>query len=285
MIEADKLNPRLDARMRKEQEMLAAQEREQAEADATYLKKIMSTEAARTAEARRNVEAVVAIEREAEGILKSRNPFKYFLDAFKLDHEGDLTTARCITLVFAASSVANGDGLHAYLSGASGRGKSHSAETMFRQLPDEYRYNRSFSDRYLYYAGNDATSGLKEGVVVLVDDQTMSESVQELFKVSTSHYNDPAGTIYGTVLSQKAITLRMPPRISWVLLKVDDPGDDQVMNRLIQCRIDESEAKVRDSAKRIQNKYANLSERTVDKERREIQVCRSMWTRLKGERV
>jgi hypothetical protein len=188
-----------------------------------------------------------------------------------------------MALVFASSSVANGDGLHCYLSGSSGKGKTHAAETMFRQLPDEYRYNRSFSDRYLFYAGNDPKSGLKEGVVVLVDDQTMSESVQEIFKVAVSHFKE--GTDYGTVVNQKPHTLKMPPRISWCLLKVDDPGDDQVMNRLIQARIQETEDKIRDSAKKIQEKYRNLKKKNIEKDRPEVRICREIWSRIKIERV
>ncbi len=206
-------------------------------------------------EAAANAREIERIESEAERILREGKPYDYFLKTFSKDHEGDLTAARCIALVFASSAVANGDGLHCYLSGSTGRGKSHTAETMFKQLPNEYCYNRSFSDKYLFYAGNSSESGLKPGVVILLDDQTLSEAVEEVFKVAVSKFSE--GVIYGTVLSQKPITLRMPPRIAWVLLKVDEPGDDQTLNRLIQARIQETEEKVRDSAKKIQEKYKN----------------------------
>lgn len=230
-----------------------------------------------------DVRQAMAFEKDADRILREGRPFEYILQTFSLDHEGDLSVARCMALVFASSSVANGDGLHCYLSGSSGKGKSHAADTMFKQLPAEYRYNRSFSDRYLFYAGNDPQSGLKEGVVVLVDDQTMSESVQEIFKVAVSHFRE--GTDYGTVVNQKPHTLKMPPRISWCLLKVDDPGDDQVMNRLIQARIQETEEKIRDSAKKIQQKYRDLKKKNIEKDRPEVRVCREIWAKIKIERV
>ncbi len=229
------------------------------------------------------VREIESIEREADRILREGEPFDFFCRTFSLDHEGDRTAARCMAMVFASSSVANGDGLHCYLSGSSGRGKSHAAETMFRQLPDEYRYDRAFSDKYLFYAGNSAESGLKPGVVILLDDQTLSEAVEEVFKVAVSKFSD--GVVYGTVFSQKPVTLKMPPRIAWVLLKVDDPGDDQAMNRLIQARIQETEEKVRDSAKKIQEKYRNLERRNIGCDRREIRICRAMWTRIKSECV
>jgi hypothetical protein len=220
---------------------------------------------------------------EAEDILKTGKPFKKFLTVFQQDHEGDLTVARSIGLTFASSSVVNGDGLHTYVSGSSGRGKSHAAGTMFEQLPDRYRYNRSFSDKYLYYAGTDKDSGLIPGCVVLIDDQAMSPQVQELFKVSTSKFHEQVD--YGTVHNQKAMTLKMPKEISWVLLKVDDPGDDQTMNRLIQARVDESEEKIASSAMKIRNKYTNLSSKAVIEIRFDLLVVRAMWKRIKDSRV
>lgn len=220
---------------------------------------------------------------EAERILKEGAPFKKFLDVFQQDHEGDLTVARSIALTFAASSVVNGDGLHTYVSGSSGRGKSHAADTMFEQLPDRYRYNRSFSDKYLYYAGTDQKSGLIPGCVVLIDDQAMSPQVQELFKVSTSKFHERVD--YGTVHNQKATTLKMPEEIAWVLLKVDDPGDDQTMNRLIQARVDESDAKIKSSAERIKSKYTNLTSKVVVEIRWDLLVARAMWALIKENRV
>jgi hypothetical protein len=220
---------------------------------------------------------------EAERILKEEDPFKQFLKVFQKDHEGDLTVARSIALTFASSSVVNGDGLHTYVSGSSGRGKSHAAGVMFEQLPDRYRYNRSFSDKYLYYAGTDKDSGLIPGCVVLIDDQAMSPQVQELFKVSTSKFHERVD--YGTVHNQKAQTLKMPEEISWVLLKVDDPGDDQTMNRLIQARVDESDEKVASSARKIRNKYTDLITKSVIEIKFELLVVRAMWKRIKESKV
>lgn len=279
----NEVKKRLAERIAQEREHAAQMEMERAERENASLAEKTIEEAREEETAAANVRELTRILDEADRILKEGTPFDYFLNTFQLDHEGDLTAARSMALVFAAGSVANGDGLHCYLSGSSGKGKTHAAETMFRQLPKEYRFNRSFSDRYLFYAGNDSNSGLKSGVVVLVDDQTMSETVQEIFKVSVSHYRD--GTDYGTVVNQKSHTLKMPGRVSWVLLKVDDPGDDQVMNRVIQARIQETEEKIKDSAKKIQQKYRDLKRKSIDTDRREILICREMWNRIKLENV
>jgi hypothetical protein len=230
-----------------------------------------------------NIEREKRADKEAERILQTGKPFKKFQQVFEQDHEGDLTVCRAIALTFASSSVVNGDGLHTYVSGSSGRGKSHAAGTMFEQLPDRYRYNRSFSDKYLYYAGTDKDSGLIPGCVVLIDDQAMSPQVQELFKVSTSKFHERVD--YGTVHNQKAQTLKMPEEISWVLLKVDDPGDDQTMNRLIQARVDESDEKVASSAKKIRNKYTDLLSKNVVETKFDLLVVRAMWKRIKESKV
>lgn len=231
-----------------------------------------------------SVEQAKRIYAESERILREGNPLEYFVNTFKKSHEGDLTAARCIALVFASSAVANGDGLHVLLSGASGLGKTHTAETMFRQLPPEYKMSRSFSDRYLLYAGqNPEKTGLREGVILLIDDQSMSEVVQEIFKVAVSHYHE--GYQYGTVINKGPVDLKMPARISWVFLKVNDPGDDQAMNRLIQARIDENEEKIKSAAQMIKKKYYNLKKKAVYEDPFEVKVCQMMWAFIKSEMV
>ena len=282
--------PEFNARVADEERISAEQERARGEREAKHRAAQQAADKARDEEAQANLAAIEDAEREAESrrreadrILREGRPFDYFIKTYQLDHEGDLTIARCMALVFAASAVANGDGLNCLISGSSGRGKSHSAKMMFRQLPDKYRYDLSFSDRYLFYAGEEG--GLCEGAVILIDDQTLSETAQEVFKVSVSGYGDPAGVQYGTVMNQKAKLLKIPSRLSWILLKVDDPGDDQTMNRLIQCRVDEREEKVIRSARKIQSKYKDLHKKTVTKDRKEIQICREMWARIKLEPV
>ena len=280
--------PEFNARVADEERISAEQERARGEREAKHRAEQEAADRSRTEEAQRALAAIEDAEREAESrrreadrILREGRPFKYLIDTFQRDHEGDLTAARCLALVFASGSVINGDGLHALISGTSGRGKSHSARMMYTQLPDRYKCNKRFSDKHLYYMAE--SGGINEGAVILIDDETLSETIQELLKWYTSEYNK--GIHYGTVYQQKSKELNLPARISWVILKTDQPGDDQVMNRLIQCRVDESEDKVRASARKIQEKYRNLKNRTVGKDRREVVVCQEIWRRIKAEPV
>ena len=280
--------PEFNARVADEERISAEQERARGEKEAKHRAEQEAADRSRTEEAQRALAAIEDAEREAESrrreadrILREGRPFKYLIDTFQRDHEGDLTAARCLALVFASGSVINGDGLHALISGTSGRGKSHSARMMYTQLPDRYKCNKRFSDKHLYYMAE--SGGINEGAVILIDDETLSETIQELLKWYTSEYNK--GIHYGTVYQQKSKELNLPARISWVILKTDQPGDDQVMNRLIQCRVDESEDKVRASARKIQEKYRNLKNRTVGKDRREVVVCQEIWRRIKAEPV
>jgi len=259
--------------------------RQQRERDAKHQAEQAAAEKVKDEAARENLSEIpglsesLAAEREAERILKEGRPFDYFIKTYQLDHADDLTVARCMALIFAASAVANGDGLHGIISGKSGGGKSHAASKMIAQLPSRYKFERQFSEKHLFYAGE--SGGIHEGAVIVIDDKTLSEAVQELLKGYTTNYHN--GVTYGTVFNQKAKDLTLPPRISLILLKVDDPGDDQILNRMIQCRVNESEDKIKAASKKIQEKYGGLLKKTVTKDRWEILVCREMWTRIKDQ--
>lgn len=220
---------------------------------------------------------------EAKRLLDEGDPYRYFLKTCSEKHEGDLTPARCTVLTFGSSCVANGDGLHVFISGNSGTGKSHLANEMMQQLPDRYRYNKPVSDKHLYYAGMGEKAELFPGCVVLIDDQSMSPEVQELFKRSSSNYHEDME--YGTVQNQKSVTVRMPKEVSFILLKVDDVGDDQCMNRLIQAQVDESKEKIEAADRMIKSKYCNLTDKNVSTIRWSLRVCRYMWQHLKSSKV
>jgi len=250
---------------------------------------LAAVENTRTDEARESLKVIdeqiresLAAEREAERILKEGLPFKYFIDTFRKDHEGDLSVARCMALIFAASTVSNGDGLHGLISGKSGGGKSHAVGRMIAQLPDTYKFEGPFSEKYLYYSGEDG-GGINEGSVIAIDDKTLSDTLQEIIKEYTTKYQD--GMPYKTVVNQKPKNLKIPPCISFVLLKVDDPGDDQILNRMIQCRVNEDEDKAKRASLKIQEKYSNLLKKTVTRPRYETLVCREMWARIKERRI
>lgn len=52
-----------------------------------------------------------------------------------MDHEGDDIVARCLIMSFASRSVINSNGLHVLMTGESGKGKSHTFDTMLQHIP------------------------------------------------------------------------------------------------------------------------------------------------------
>lgn len=223
---------------------------------------------------------------EALNILVNGKPLQMILDTFNLDHTGDKRACVDISYVCVSSIVANSIGLHTFLSGESGKGKTHSVDVFMRQIPDAWKIVSTFSDKYLFYAskpGEQANRQLKEGMVVVLDDHTFNERVQEIFKTGISRWRE--GVEYGTVVNQTSSELRLPPRISWILMKVDDPGDDQVMKRMDHVRIEDSEEQQIKTIELIKASFTNLKAQTVLKERREVLICREMWNLLKRQRI
>lgn len=226
------------------------------------------------------------ISNHALSILITGHALEKMIETFNLDHVGDDRIAIDLAYTCVSSVIANGEGLHTFLSGKSGVGKTHSVEVFMKQIPDIWKIVGTFSDKYLFYASKsqkDTEPHLKPGMVVVIDDHTFNEGVQEIFKTSISHWKD--GVEYGTVVNQDSKRLQIPNRIAWILMKVDDPGDDQVMNRLNQLRIKESDGQRRNIEASIKGKYTNVIEQNVIKEKPDVLICREMWQWLKKQQI
>lgn len=63
------------------------------------------------------------------------------------------------------------------ITGESGKGKSHTVDTMLQQVPDELRLDGRMSDKALFYV-----EGLRPGSVFALDDILLSDQMQEILK-------------------------------------------------------------------------------------------------------
>ncbi|MCK9306872.1 MAG: hypothetical protein M0P17_05030, partial [Methanoculleus sp.] len=185
----------------------------------------------------------------ALAILRDGDPLAFLLETFNKAHVGDRTVAECLVMSLASQSVENTNGLHVSISGNSGKGKSHACVTMLRQVPAEYRLAGTVSDKALYYNDN-----LHPGTVFLFDDVSLSDDLQEVLKSATANFREPIE--HQTVTSDRKLQIcRIPERCVWWLAKVEDPGDDQVMNRMLTVWIDDSaeqDARVLEHLKRVE---------------------------------
>jgi hypothetical protein len=214
--------------------------------------------------------------RRALEILTAGDPLAFILDTFNKTHVGDRTVAECLALSIASQSVVNTNGLHVAVSGNSGKGKSHACRAMLDLIPEDYRLTGTVSDKALYYVDD-----LRPGTVFLFDDVSLSDDLQEILKSATANFREPIEHRTVTVDRQLQVS-SIPERCVWWLAKVENPGDDQVMNRMLTVWIDDSAEQDRRVLEHIKRMEAGCDQREVFAD---VQVCRQIWSILKEQRI
>ena len=209
-------------------------------------------------------------------ILKNGDPLAFLLDTFNKSHVGDRTVAECLVMSVASQSVANTKGLHVSISGNSGKGKSHACMTMLNLIPESHRMTGTVSNKALYYADD-----LRPGTVILFDDTSLSDDLQEVLKSATSSFHEPIE--HRTVTADRQLRVcSIPERCVWWLAKVENPGDDQVMNRMLTVWIDDSAEQDRRVLEHLKETEAGACRRGDDPD---VLTCRALWSVLKQQRI
>jgi len=209
-------------------------------------------------------------------ILKSGDPLAFFLDTFNRSHVGDRTVAECLIMSIASQSVTNTKGLHVSISGNSGKGKSHACTTMLNIIPKDYKLTGTVSNKALYYADD-----LRPGTVILFDDTSLSDDLQEVLKSATSSFHEPIE--HRTVTADRQLRVcSIPERCVWWLAKVENPGDDQVMNRMLTVWIDDSAEQDRRVLEHLKQVEAGAYRRGDDPD---VLTARALWSIVKQHRI
>jgi len=215
---------------------------------------------------------------EALQVLRSGDPVGYLLRTCALDHVGDETVAACLIMSLASQSVINTNGLHVSVTGESGKGKSHAFATMLRQVPERFRLKGAMSNKALFYLDD-----MQPGSVIVLDDTTLSEEVQEILKSATTSFREPIE--YRTVTKERKVRVcTIPERCVWWVAKVEGSGDDQVLNRMLTCWIDDSPEQDARVLTRVLAKDESVPVATQE-ERHEVLVCQALWEELHSRRV
>jgi hypothetical protein len=207
---------------------------------------------------------------EAAEVLARGDPLSLMLTAFAQEHIGDEILARCLILTMASQAVKNSDGLHVSVTGESGKGKTHAFKKMMRQVPDRYKVKGTMSNKALYYM-----TDLSPRTVLMSDDTDLSDAIQEILKSATSNFDEP---ITHTTVT-KDLTPRVcsiPERCVWWIAKKEGTGDDQVMNRMLTCWIDETPEQDAKVLAAKQKKEQQDPDTIVD-ESIELVTCRAIW--------
>ncbi|KQC03542.1 MAG: hypothetical protein APR53_04945 [Methanoculleus sp. SDB] len=212
---------------------------------------------------------------QALAILREGDPLSFLLDTFNREHVGDRIVAECLIMSVASQSVANTKGLHVAISGNSGKGKTHACNAMLALLPEHYRLKGTVSNKALFYH-----ESLRPGTVLLFDDVSLSDDMQELLKSATANFKEPIE--HRTLTADRQLRLcTIPPRCVWWLAKVESVGDDQVMNRMLTVWIDDS--KEQDRAVLEHMKLAEAQRRGDGQTDTGISVCRAIWEVIKEQ--
>ncbi|WFN34948.1 hypothetical protein L1S32_02175 [Methanogenium sp. S4BF] len=211
--------------------------------------------------------------KRATEILEHGDPLAFLLDVFHRDHVGDRTVAECLAMSVASQSVENTAGLHVAISGNSGKGKTHACNAMLRLLPEAYRLKGTVSNKALFYYDD-----LLPGTVILFDDISLSDDMQELLKSATANFQEPV--VHRTLTRDRQLKVcTIPERCVWWLAKVEAVGDDQVMNRMLTVWIDDSS--VQDQAVLAHLKKVEAGRVPSAAGDPDVPVCREIWKILK----
>lgn len=227
-------------------------------------------------------EAKAAAELAAEGrrILNQEDPLGYAVKTFSLDHVGDTVGAELCAISYASRNVKNSRGIHILATGGSGKGKSDVFDTFGKQLPDNARLTGRFTDKSLYYKGNDGS--LKPSTVLTFDDKDFSEVLSEILKEATSDFRKPI-YLHTMTTDRQPITIQIPERCVFWVAKVEGAGDDQIQNRLANFWIDDSEPQDRAVVARFTEEEARDDDTDPSEVRPEVRVARAMWEAFDGD--
>ncbi|NLB01111.1 MAG: hypothetical protein GX837_09175, partial [Methanomicrobiales archaeon] len=209
----------------------------------------------------------------ALAILRTGDPLAFILDTFNKAHVGDRTVAECLTMSLASQSVENTNGLHVAVSGNSGKGKTHACTAMQNLIPDAYKLKGTVSNKALYYDDD-----LRPGTVLLFDDVSLSDDLQEVLKSATANFREPIE--HRTLTTERKLRVcTIPERCVWWLAKVEDIGDDQVMNRMLTVWIDDSV----DQDRRVFEYMKEAEAAGRGPAHDDILTCRAIWEVIKTE--
>ncbi len=211
-------------------------------------------------------------------VLEHGDPVVLMLRTFAQEHVGDEIVARCMILSMASQAVKNSDGLHVSVTGDSGKGKTHAFRKMMRQVPDRYKVKGTVSNKALYYMKD-----LQPRTVLMSDDTELSDGIQEILKSATSNFHEPiTHTTVTKDLTSRVCTI--PERCVWWIAKKEGTGDDQVMNRMLTCWIDES---AEQDARVLAAKQARemLDPDSFVDETAELRTCRAIWEILHEQTI
>jgi len=154
------------------------------------------------------------IELEAKNIYESGKFTEYALKTFEKVWYKDQHIFRWLMAVFANNFVENTkEGLHLYVCGPSGLGKSESVKVFLNAVPEEYLISGSFSKMSILY-----TDGALPGSLIFQDDHIPTDDEAEVIRAILSSWS--TGFTHNTVERMEGKNTRVPKNIPKRLTKI-----------------------------------------------------------------
>jgi len=210
-------------------------------------------------------------DRLAEQILGRGEPIKYIMKTIEKKHVGDEFTEEGICISIAGQCCLNTAGIQIVVNGESGSGKSDGTKKHLHLVPKKWKRSTSLSAKALYYMD------LKPGMIIFSDDVNMDPELEEVFKQSTTNYQEY--TFRTSVKDQERHTISIPPRINLFLTCVQSNVSDQTLNRQLVFETDDSleqKRKIFELQRRMEVEGINPLEVTL-----RVLICRRIYAKLK----
>lgn len=225
-------------------------------------------------------EASEDIKQKALDIINRQAVMDHFLNTFRTLHAGDEESAKVMMLISITGSSLTSEGIHMFLTGPKGTGKSTAIRAFLHLWPPEYVVSGEFSPRGLYYNEN-----LKPGCAIWPDDWYSKPEIESHIRRIMSEFQHE--TQYQTVGkgdggSNQGMTVTIPPRVSFFFSNTSDTGSDELADRQYRLSIVPDDASDKAFWEFLKDRIKTGREPSPETE--DVQVCREILRVFKNKR-
>ena len=183
-------------------------------------------------------------------------------------------------LISVTGSSLTSEGIHMFLTGKKGTGKSTAIRAFLHLWPPEYVVSGEFSPRALYYNTN-----LKPGCAIWPDDWYSTPEVESHIRRIMSEFQQE--TQYQTVGkgeggTNQGITITIPPRVSFFFSNTSDTGSTELADRQYRLSIVADDASDKAFWEFLKERIKTGREPSPDTE--DVKICREILRYYKGRR-
>lgn len=199
----------------------------------------------------------------------------HLVSEVRKEHTGDELIVRGLissAIYMFVEKPLEGGGIHIGITGEAGTGKTHVVKSVLKRIPPQHYMKDIITPQALFYEKT-----IKSKTIICIDDQRLDEKTQENFKNLTSWWDE--GITKRSVVNGAAKTLKIPPRCPIWTLKVEQNGDEQILDRQLSFWVTDTTEQRRAIQRAALAK--NIRDLATRNEHEDIEVCRALFDMLK----